>query len=155
MHSLNHIDHFRKWLYFLTRTQHLCTSAQWNTSVSGHKQETVGFAQLQLLLPRLTADSSLIPVAFLVLKLYMMFRNSRVVTGTRSVGINVGCTLYETRTLSSRYRVLSVVIVLHSWMTSSEAVRVFQVLVYYNILLFMCQECKIVIPCDSGILEHV
>lgn len=78
-----------------------------------------------------------------------------MVTGTHSVGINVGCTLYETRTLSFRYRLLSVVIVLHSWMTSSEAVHVFQVLVYYNILLFMCQECKIVIPCDSGILEHV
>jgi len=45
-------------LYFLTRTQHHCTSAQWNTSVSGHKQGTVGFAQQQL--PRSTAYSSVI-----------------------------------------------------------------------------------------------
>jgi hypothetical protein len=78
-----------------------------------------------------------------------------VLTGAHSVGFNVACTLSEIRTLSFRYCLLSVVTVLHFWMTSSEAVHVFQILVYYNILLFMCQECTVVIPCDPGILEHV
>lgn len=76
-----------------------------------------------------------------------------MVAGAHSVGVIVGCTLYGTRTLSFRYRLVSLVIVLHSWTTSSEASRVFQI-VDYNIL-FMCQEYKTVIPFDSGILEHV
>jgi len=49
MHSSNHTEHYRKWLYHLTCTKHDCTSGRWifnwNTSINGHKQGTVAFAQ--------------------------------------------------------------------------------------------------------------
>ena len=47
MHSNNHTEHYRGWLYYRTRTKHDCTSAKyifiWDTSVTGHKQGKVGF----------------------------------------------------------------------------------------------------------------
>jgi len=38
MHSSNHTEHYRKWLYYMTCTKHDCTSGQcifnWNTSIN-------------------------------------------------------------------------------------------------------------------------
>ena len=48
-HSSNHTEQYRIWLYYMTCTTHDCTSGQcifnWNTSINGHKQGTVAFAQ--------------------------------------------------------------------------------------------------------------
>jgi hypothetical protein len=61
MHSSNHTEHYRKQLYYLTRTKHDCTSTKrifnWNTSVTRPKQWTVAFPQRKPL-PRSTANSS-------------------------------------------------------------------------------------------------
>jgi hypothetical protein len=44
MHSSNHTEHYRKWLYYLTRTKSDCTSAQSifnkNTVVTSQKQRS-------------------------------------------------------------------------------------------------------------------
>lgn len=63
MHSSNHAKHYIKYLYYLTRTKHDCTSAQrifnWNISVvSGHKRGTVAFNQRKPL-SRSTTNSAL------------------------------------------------------------------------------------------------
>jgi hypothetical protein len=61
MQGSNHIEHYRKQLYYPTRTKHDCTSAQctfkWNISAAGGKQATFTFRQRKPL-PRLTADSA-------------------------------------------------------------------------------------------------
>jgi hypothetical protein len=49
MHISNHIEHYSIKLYCVTCTKHDCTSVHcifnWNTSVTDHKQGTVGFPQ--------------------------------------------------------------------------------------------------------------
>ena len=61
MHSSKQ-EHYVKQLYYPTRTKHDSTSAQHifqqNTSVTGHKQATVGSRKCKKKLPRLTANSS-------------------------------------------------------------------------------------------------
>ena len=61
MHSPNDTEHYIKLVYYLTHKKHDYTSAtcifNWNTSVTGHKQEGVGFLQWKKL-PSLTASSS-------------------------------------------------------------------------------------------------
>ena len=52
VHRYNHTEHYRKSLYFLTRTKHYCNSAQ----IIGHKQGTFSLPQRKLL-PTSTAKS--------------------------------------------------------------------------------------------------
>jgi hypothetical protein len=61
IHSSNHTEHYRKKLYYETRTKHDCISAQCifncNISFTGHKQGTVRFPQRKPL-PRSTPNST-------------------------------------------------------------------------------------------------
>jgi len=62
MHSYNHTEQHTKYLYCLTRTEQDCISSQCvfkcNTSVTGHKQGTVGVS-LHKTLPRSNVNSTL------------------------------------------------------------------------------------------------
>ena len=53
-HSSDHIEHYRKQLYYVTRTKHDCISVRcvfsWNTSVTRRKHMTIDFPQPKLLL---------------------------------------------------------------------------------------------------------
>ena len=61
MHTTQLYEHYRKELYYLTRTNNDCCAAKCifncNTSVSGHDEGTMGFVQRKQL-PRSAANSS-------------------------------------------------------------------------------------------------